>query len=238
MTVGIISAIPEEYSKIEWDETPKEQTIMDKTFQFGSINGVNVIAAECGIGKVNAAITTTLLLAHYGCSSIVFSGVAGGLNPEHKIGDIIIGEELIQHDYGAIVTGELISSLPGSFPELEDSNTEVSYKMSEEMKVLLDSSIGKVVKFGKILTGDTYLACSETRKMFHQQFDADAIEMEGAAIAQVCCQWHKPFVVVRVLSDLAGDDSHVDFDDFVDESSSKAAKIVKKLLPLMDTWDD
>ena len=110
--------------------------------------------------------------------------------------------------------------------------------MSEEMKALLDSSIGKVVKFGKILTGDTYLACSETRKMFHQQFDADAIEMEGAAIAQVCCQWHKPFVVVRVLSDLAGDDSHVDFDDFVDESSSKAAKIVKKLLPLMDTWDD
>jgi adenosylhomocysteine nucleosidase len=73
--------------------------------------------------------------------------------------------------------------------------------------------------------------------MFHKQFNADAIEMEGGAIAQVCCEWHKPFVIVRVLSDLAGDDSHVDFDEFVDDSSVKSAKIVKKLLPLMDAWE-
>ena len=81
MTVGVISAIPEEYSKLKWDGEPKTETIINKIFQFGSMNGVKVIAAECGIGKVNASMTTALLLGHFGCDSIIFSGVAGGLNP-------------------------------------------------------------------------------------------------------------------------------------------------------------
>ena len=96
MAVGIISAIPEEYSKLEWDSEPRTETIINKIFQFGSINGVEVVAAECGIGKVNAAMTTALLLGHFSCSSIAFSGVAGGINPKFKIGDVIIAEQLIQ----------------------------------------------------------------------------------------------------------------------------------------------
>ena len=111
MTVGIISAIPEEYSKLEWDSEPRTETIINKLFQFGKINGVDVVAAECGIGKVNAAMTTALLLGHFGCSSIAFSGVAGGVNPKFKIGDVIIAEQLIQHDYGSIVEGQLISAI-------------------------------------------------------------------------------------------------------------------------------
>ena len=74
--------------------------------------------------------------------------------------------------------------------------------------------------------------------MFYEQFKADAVEMEGAAIAQVCCNWHKPFVIVRVLSDLAGNESHFDFNEFVDESSKKSANIVNKLLPVLDAWND
>lgn len=237
MTVGIISAIPEEYSKLEWDAPPKTEKIINKIFQTGKINGVDVVAAECGIGKVNAALTTSLLLGHFNCSSIAFSGVAGGINPKFKIGDVIIAEQLIQHDYGAIVDGQLISAIPGSFPSLTDYDDDVSYKMSVDMREAIEYSLGTEVRFGRILTGDTYLACDETRKMFFKQFKADAVEMEGAAIAQVCCNWHKPFVVVRVLSDLAGNDSHIDFDEFVDESSTKAARIVKKLLPILDAWE-
>jgi adenosylhomocysteine nucleosidase len=237
MTVGVISAIPEEYSKLEWDAPPRTETIINKIFQFGTINGVDVIAAECGIGKVNAAMTTSLLLGHFGCDSIAFSGVAGGVNPAYRIGDVIIAEQLVQHDYGAIVEGELISAIPGSFPSLSDDDEDVSYKMSPDMREAIKYALGDEVRFGRVLTGDTYLACTETRNMFYKQFRADAIEMEGAAIAQVCCNWHKPFVVVRVLSDLAGNKSNMDFDEFVDESSSKAARIVKKLLPILDAWE-
>ena len=237
MTVGIISAIPEEYSKLEWDSEPKTETIINKIFQFGTINGVDVIAAECGIGKVNAAMTTALLLGHFGCTSIAFSGVAGGVNPKFKIGDVIIAEQLVQHDYGAIVEGQLISAIPGSFPSLSDTGEDTSYKMSPEMRTVLQEQVSSMAHFGRIITGDTYLACSSTRQMFFEQFKADAVEMEGAAIAQVCCNWHKPFVIIRVLSDLAGDASHIDFDEFVDDSSKKAAAVLNKVLPVLDAWD-
>lgn len=237
MAVGVISAIPEEFSKLQWDSEPRTETIINKVFQFGSINGVEVVAAECGIGKVNAAMTTGLLLGHFGCSSIAFSGVAGGVNPKYKIGDVLIAEQLIQHDYGAISEGQLISAIPGSFPSLTDDDSDVSYKMSVDMRETLKTQVGGFAHFGRIITGDTYLACTETRKMFFEQFGADAVEMEGAAIAQVCCNWHKPFVVIRVLSDLAGDESNMDFDEFVDDSSKKAAIVLNKILPVLDIWE-
>ena len=236
MAVGIISAIPEEYTKLVWDSPPRTETIVNKIFNFGRINDVDVIAAECGIGKVNAAITTGLLLGHFGCDSIAFSGVAGGLNPDLSVGDIIIADELIQHDYGAIVNGEMISSIPGSFPALDDTDDDVSYTMPSALRSAIEHEVGSYTKFGRVITGDTYLACENTRKMFHKQFQADAIEMEGAAIAQVCCSWHVPFVIVRVLSDLAGADSHIQFDEFIEESSVKAAKTVRQLLPILDAW--
>jgi adenosylhomocysteine nucleosidase len=236
MSVGIISAIPEEYTKLVWDHPPRTETIVNKIFNFGRINDVDVIAAECGIGKVNAAITTGLLLGHFGCDSIAFSGVAGGLNPDLSVGDIIIADELIQHDYGAIVNGEMISSIPGSFPALDDTDEDVAYTMPSALRSAIESEVGDYTRFGRIITGDTYLACENTRKMFHKQFQADAIEMEGAAIAQVCCSWHVPFVIVRVLSDLAGADSHIQFDEFIEDSSVKAAKTVRQLLPILDAW--
>ncbi|SVB82991.1 uncharacterized protein METZ01_LOCUS235845, partial [marine metagenome] len=103
MAVGIISAIPEEYTKLVWDNKPRTETIVNKIFNFGKMDGIDVIAAESGIGKVNAAITTGLLLGHFGCDSIAFSGCAGGISPKHNIGDILIADEIIQNDYGAIV---------------------------------------------------------------------------------------------------------------------------------------
>ena len=236
MAVGIISAIPEEYSRLEWDAEPKTEIIVNKIFKFGKINGIDVIAAECGIGKVNAALTTGLLLGHFGCDSIAFSGVAGGINPELKQGDILIADELIQHDYGAIVNGQLISSIPGSFPALDDIDDDIAYRMPERLKNALINVIVLEPKFGRILTGDTYLSCESTRKMFRGQFGADAIEMEGGAIAQVCCSWHVPFVVVRVLSDLAGAESQYEFEEFVDDASKKAASIVSRVLPVLDVW--
>jgi adenosylhomocysteine nucleosidase len=236
MTVGMISAIPEEYSKIKWDNSPTTVTVMKKEFHIGKINDIDVIAAECGIGKVNAAITSTILISHFDCKSIIFSGVAGGLNPKFNIGDVIIADKLIQHDYGAIVDGEVYSSLPGSFPSLEDTTDSISFEMSDPMRDYIKSHLGKDVQFGTIITGDTYLSCSQTREMFHTQFDADAVEMEGAAIAQTCCQCNVPFIVVRVLSDLAGENSHTDFDTFVDDSSKKSATVVSHLLPILDVW--
>lgn len=238
MPIGVISAIPEEYSKLAWDSSPRTETIINKIFQFGTINGVEVIAAECGIGKVNAAMTTSLLLGHYNCDGIIFSGVAGGINPKFDIGQVIIAEELIQHDYGTISKNVFFNAIPGSFPGYTEDDNQVSYKMPSTMKNTIRHVLQNTdgIYFGKILTGDTYVACSSTREKLWNKFGADAVEMEGAAIAQVCCNWNKPFVVIRVLSDLAGNTSHFDFDTFVDESSEKAANLTQRLLPILDAW--
>jgi len=236
MAVGVISAIPEEYTKLEWDSEPRTEIIVNKIFKFGKMNDIDVIAAECGIGKVNAALTTGLLLGHFGCDSIAFSGCAGGVNPKYNIGDILIADELIQHDYGAIVNGQLISSIPGSFPSLDDIDENIAYVMPKRLKNAITNVVGKDVSFGRVLTGDTYLACEKTRKMFFNQFKADACEMEAAAIAQVCCSWHVPFIIVKVLSDLAGSNSPMEFEEFIEDSSIKAAKTVKKVLPILDAW--
>ena len=236
MAVGVISAIPEEYTKLEWDSEPRTEIIVNKIFKFGKMNDIDVIAAECGIGKVNAALTTGLLLGHFGCDSIAFSGCAGGVNPKYNIGDILIADELIQHDYGAIVNGQLISSIPGSFPSLDDIDENIAYVMPKRLKNAITNVVGKDVSFGRVLTGDTYLACENTRKMFFNQFKADACEMEAGAIAQVCCSWHVPFIVVKVLSDLAGSNSPMEFEEFIEDSSIKAARTVKKVLPILDAW--
>mgnify|MGYP000037561759 CR=1 FL=1 len=236
MAVGIISAIPEEYTKLVWDKPPKTETIVNKIFNFGKMDGIDVIAAESGIGKVNAAITTGLLLGHFGCDSIAFSGCAGGVNPKHNIGDILIADEIIQNDYGAIVDGKMISSIPGSFPALDKTDDDIAYVMPERLKNAITNVLGKDVTFGRILTGDTYLACEKTRKMFFNQFQADACEMEAGAIAQVCCSWHVPFIIVKVLSDLSGSNSPMEFEEFIEDSSIKAAKTVKKVLPILDAW--
>jgi len=236
MAVGIISAIPEEYTKLVWDSKPRTETIVNKIFKFGKMDGIDVIAAESGIGKVNAAITTGLLLGHFGCDSIAFSGCAGGLNPKRNIGDIIVADELIQHDYGAIVDGQLISSIPGSFPALDSSDNDIAYVMPHRLKSAISNIMDDNTTFGRIITGDTYLACDKTANMFYKQFQADAIDMESGAIAQVCCNWHVPFVIIRVLSDKAGKDSPLDFEEFIDESSIKAAKTVKQVLPILDAW--
>ena len=100
----------------------------------------------------------------------------------------------------------------------------------------IEEVVGDYTKFGRILTSDTYLACDKTRKMLREQFQADGVDMEAAAIAQVCCSWHVPFVVVKVLSVLAGSNSTMEFEEFIDDASTKAAKTVKQLLPLLDVW--
>jgi len=236
MAVGIISAIPEEYTKLEWDSEPRTEIIVNKIFKFGKIDGIDVIAAESGIGKVNAAITTGLLLGHFGCDSIAFSGCCGGLSPKYNIGDILIADELIQNDYGAIVDNRLISSIPGSFPSLDKTDDDIAYVMPERLKNAITNVVGDEVSFGRIITMDTYLACDKTRKVLHKKFEADGVDMEAAAIAQVCCSWHVPFVIVKVLSDLAGSNSSLEFEEFIEDSSIKAARTVKKVLPILDAW--
>ena len=144
-----------------------------------------------------------MLIQHFSCELLIFSGVAGGLDPSLQIGDLVIADELWQHDYGTIIDQELIAHRAGTLPiGLPKENPP--FRLDEELKAKIQQAYPDA-RFGRILSGDTFLNCKETRQQLFEKFQAQAIEMEGAAIAQVAEQFGVRCMIVRSLSDLSGE---------------------------------
>src|SRR5690606_19618777 len=171
-------------------------------FHAGALDGRPVVLAEAGLGKVNAAMVATLLLQELGCRAVIFSGVAGGLDPALAIGDVVIGERLVAHDYGAIVAGELKVYQPGGMPLPGVPQTR-GYSPPAELLAAARTALADLdlpelsaaatggaprrprLRYGTILTGDVFVNCVATRERLFAAWQAQAVEMEGAAIAQV-----------------------------------------------------
>jgi adenosylhomocysteine nucleosidase len=234
--LAILTAIPEEIAAFgaHLVEAGRD-SVAGISLLLGSLDGRPVVLAESGIGKVNASMAAAILFDRFGCGGIVFSGVAGGLDPALAVGDLVIATDVIQHDYGAIVKGELEVYRAGALP-FPDFRGEVRLKAEPG---LIDRAQdiftgAPAVHFGTILTGDSYLGCGLTRERLFRQFSAKAIDMESGAVAQVAQAFDAPWLIIRALSDLAGEDSRLDFQAFAAEAARKAAAAVLRSLPLFD----
>ncbi|WP_205028207.1 5'-methylthioadenosine/adenosylhomocysteine nucleosidase [Oleisolibacter albus] len=244
---GLICAIPEEIAHFGAHFTEAEaETLGGFTFRRGRLDGRAAVVVEAGIGKVNAAIVATLLLSHFGCRALLFSGVAGGLDPALGIGDVVVATRLIQHDYGQFVDGRLVVYQPG-IPPLPGVDSTHGYIMPPDLEKTVRAALAGVqlppmpaaatgggerrpaLLFGTVLTGDQFLNCAATRDDLFARFQAQAVEMEGASVAQVAAAWGVPVLVVRSLSDLAGAESHMDFPAFVRMAAAGAATVVRRL---------
>ena len=251
MTVGVISALPEEIRRLgDHLEVADKIARGGYAFRVGKIDGIPVALVEAGIGKVNTALVATLLFDHFHCSSVLFTGVAGGIDPSLRIGDVVVGDRLIQHDYGAIVRGKIRNYRPGALPDgdprddpvfsLEPGLKERLRHRLEgfELPLLPKAATGEEARrptltFGTIVSGDQFINCEDTRRRLFAEFGAQAVEMEGAALAQVAQQFGAPCVSVRCLSDLAGAESHIDFMAFLSSASEIAAAVLRRILPVM-----
>jgi adenosylhomocysteine nucleosidase len=240
--VGIICAIPQEIIHFDHFKQSAQRQIGKLNFRSGKMDNTPVVIVECGIGKVNAAFVSTLLCQEFGCRALIFSGIAGGLDPKLQIGDIVIADNLVQHDYGALIAQKIKTYQPGQ-PPLPGVDDTYGYKLNNDLLGKIKAELANIalpdlhghkpqLHFGTVLTGDTFLNCEMTRQELQQRFSALAIEMEGGAIAQIAEQYEIPCLVVRALSDLAGSDSHLDFVKFAEEAGIASAIIVQKLLPL------
>jgi adenosylhomocysteine nucleosidase len=207
---------------------------------------------ESGCGKVAAAVQATVLLDRYNCRALVVSGVAGGLAPELGIADIVIADRLIQHDYGHQTEAGLRSFRPGE-PPLGERRHEIAYALDPAVIQQLRQAVVGIdfripdelarqghrqdtqvrVVFGGIVTGDQFINSETTRLRLHAEFSALAVEMEGAAVAQVAAMQDVPAIIVRSLSDLAGSDSHIDFNQFVATVAPMAATVVRRLIAVV-----
>ena len=217
MKIGILCAIPKEIHFFELLPNSGQQ-VGGKTFFKSKHSFHELIIVECGIGKVNSAMVSTILIQEFKCEVLIFSGIAGSIDPDMEIGEVLIGESLIQYDYGALKGGNIRVYRAGEIPIGLQKN-KVEFVLDPAIKVKINTSLPDA-RMGTILTGDVFLQCQETKKVLFKKYDAQAVEMEGGAIAQVAEQFGIPAIVVRCISDLVGTNGH----KLSSKSLKKAAK--------------
>ena len=248
--VGLICAIPQERVDLKAALDHLETTdIGGLAFDHGHLDGRDVVLAEAGIGKVNVAMVATLLASRFSAGCLVFSGVAGGLDPALGIGDLVIGDHAVQHDCGVIEKAALQTYQAGHVPFFNPTDKlgyavdkgligRVASKLDGMTLPPLPTDAGgtgrpaKIV-YGTILAGDQYIHCEATRERLYREFDAKAVAMEGGAMAQVAERLGSPWLEIRALSDLAGADSRFDFAKFVHEAAKSSADVLRRILPAL-----
>lgn len=192
-----------------------------------SYNGLEIVIAYSKIGKVFASLTASTMIEKFGCNTLLFSGVAGGINPKLQIGDLIIADKLCQHDLDITAFGHPHGFVPGGkvFVETTKELRDMAIKVANENNL-------KVIE-GTIATGDQFVHSNERKQFIKNTFNADALEMEGASVAVVCDALNVPFFILRAISDTADMDAGFDFDEFLKSSAKNSAdyliKIVKEL---------
>lgn len=231
MRIGIIGAMDEEIAL--YMENMTGTTASEKagiTYYEGEWEGSTIVLCKSGVGKVNAAVTTQILIDQYKVDSVIFTGVAGALHPELNIGDIVVSTDCIQHDIDVTPLG----FAPGQIPFTEKSVWEADPGLIHlAVKAGKELEAGVQVTTGRILSGDQFVADREKVQQLHQQFGAHCTEMEGAAVGQVCSMNGIPFVVVRSMSDKADGSAHVNFPEFTKLASERSYSMVQRMLRAM-----
>lgn len=226
--IGILGAMDIEVDGLKDRlENPKKVEIAGITYYQGRLAGQDVVIAKSGVGKVNSAVTATLMIEKFSVDSIIFTGVAGAIDKDLDIADVVVSTALVQHDYDTSFFDGKLGMVEGSDDGLFYADKELigkAYKASIEV-------LGKAhVKKGIIATGDQFIADSQKVQDIGEIFGAKAVEMEGASVAQVATMFDIPFVVLRSMSDKADGSAHVNYNDFKVIAANNSIDIVLKIL--------
>ena len=229
MKVGIIGAMEEEVRVLKSKMiAPKEWQKANALFISGQIEGHQVVLVQSGIGKVNAAIAATLLISYYEVDILMNTGSAGGIGEGLAVGDMVVSTQVAYHDVDATIFNYELGQVP-QMPARYIADEELINKTIAAAKM-----VGLHPKKGLIVTSDSFVAGEAQREKIKNSFsDALAAEMEGAAIAQVCYQFDKPFVIVRAMSDVANEKAGLSFDEFIVDAGKQSANMVLELLKII-----
>ena len=219
--LGIICAMDKEAKNVVGEMTDVTvENCAGSVFTRGKLRGADAVVAVCGVGKVNAAACTQTMILRFAPDAVVNVGIAGALDPDLKVFDIVVATGLIQHDFDLTPLGAPAGLVPG--PDL------VEFPASRKLTGLLEESIGALgmnYRAGLIASGDQFIDTAAQRARIAGNFGAVACEMEGAAIAQVCCINGVDFAVLRAVSDTA----EGDYEKFSVRAADISAKVVCKL---------
>lgn len=227
--IGIICALSIEVEGLaKLLENKREKTYAKMKFISGTVFGKEVVMTECGIGKVNAAMSAQVMIDKYNPDAIINSGIAGSVSRKLKIGDIVISQDCVQHDFDGTQMGD-----PKGLIQYNDEqriDIPVDKNVANLLLKACDGIENTNVLLGRIATGDIFVADKSLRQNVANEFDAIACEMEGGAIAQVCYRNETPCAVLRCISDDFDENDFLDFMEFRVLAADKSITAIKNFL--------
>ncbi len=227
MKIAVIGAMEQEVEALRLAIEDAQTDIIAKSeFTVGKYAGHDVILLKSGIGKVNAAMSTSILLEKFNPDIVINTGSAGGFDSSLEVGAIVISDEVRHHDVDVTAFGYEMGQVPDLPP---------AFKSDEKLRKLAEATVNELGEHqyatGLIATGDSFMSDSERVELVRGYFpQMKAAEMEAAAVAQVCYQFEVPFVIIRSLSDIAGKESSISFEEFLPLAAKHSTEIVLRLI--------
>ena len=221
--IGIIGAMDEEISVISSEI--KNLTVYDinnMKFYKGKIYDIDIVLVKSGIGMVNAAITTTLLFKEFGVDKILFSGVAGSLNRNINVGDIVIADSLLEYLFDVTEFGYEI----GTIPRMDTSIFKSDRLLTKIKNILKNDNI----YYGKILSGDKFVSNLSEKEKLGEKFNALAVDMESASVAHCAHVLGIEFAIIRSISDSLNSSSVMEYTEFVNLAANNSKDVILKIL--------
>lgn len=225
MKIAIMGAMPEEITPIlELVGEYKTIEYANNKYYEATYKGVDLVIAYSKIGKVFSSLTASSMIQHFGATTLLFSGVAGAVSRELKIGDLVSASKLAQHDLDITIFGHPYGYVPeGSvYVEADKKLLALAQETAKEL--------GKTLKEGIIATGDQFVASEERKNFIEETFHADALEMEGGSVAVICNALNVPFFILRAISDAADMDAGFSFEEFLQSSAQESAEFLMKMV--------
>ncbi len=227
MKIGVIGAMDAEINTVVSAlQNIRTSHKANLTITEGSFGSIEAVVVRCGVGKVNAALCAQILIDCYGVTHIINSGIAGSLNNEINIGDVVVSTDAVMHDMDATVFGYEPGQTPGM---------RAGFKADEELMKLCLNAIRETapdinVFEGRVASGDQFISKREIKNRIRDTFRAECCEMEGAAIAQTASANEIPFVIVRYISDKADESTIVPYVEFEAKAADNSAKLIVNVL--------
>lgn len=224
MKIGIMGAMSEEIGPLLEKFTYKTVEYANNKYYLASYKEHELVIAYSKIGKVNATITACVLIEHFNCEMLLFSGVAGALNEAYEIKDILIGEDFLQHDVDITGFGHPFGFIPEGeiFTACDENLIKIAKTVAQENSLQIHN--------GRIATGDQFINDEAKKTWIREHFQADAVEMEGASVALTCQALKIPCLIIRTMSDKAGKEADMNFDEFILESAKISADFLYKII--------
>lgn len=221
---GIIGAMEIEVATLK--NLMKIDRVVEKAgmnFCEGTLEGKPVVIVQCGVGKVNAGMCVQILADLFDVTHVINTGVAGSLNADLDIGDILVSVEAVQHDMDVTALGYQ----PGQIPGIDT----LAFHADDAMRSAAEKACRKVnpdirVLEGRVVSGDQFISSAEVKDKLVNVFHGDCAEMEGASIAQAAYLNHLPFLIVRAISDKADNSAHMDYPSFEKKAAEHSAKLM------------